>query len=155
MNLTCVTGGAGFIGSHLVERLLAEGNEVIVYDNLSTGSLENIEQHLNNSAFHFVQGDLLDRTLLAASLEGCSAVFHLAAHADVREGINNTRIDLENETIATHILLETMREAGIGKLVFASSATVYGETPAVPLSESYGPTCPSRYTAPASWPARG
>ena len=93
MSRIFVTGGAGFIGSHLVDRLIAENNEVIVFDNLSTGSLNNLKQHTNNALFRFIKGDLLDLNTLKDCMAGCEVVFHIAAHSDVMEGENNPRID--------------------------------------------------------------
>ena len=142
MSLILVTGGAGFIGSHLVDRLLADGSRVIVYDNLSAGSLDNIRHHLSDTAFKFINADLLDLEKVKAEMAGCDIVFHLAAHSDVREGESRTRIDLENGVIATWNILESMRLNGIRQIVHASSASVYGETPPVPMAENFGPLLP-------------
>ncbi len=137
-----VTGGAGFIGSHLVDRLVEEGNQVTVYDNLSSGRTEFIEKHLGRANFNFIEADLLDLERVKQAVTGHEVAFHLAANPDARLGIKNTRLDLEQETIATYYILEAMRASGVKQLVFASSGTIYGETPVIPLPEDYGPVLP-------------
>jgi len=137
-----VTGGAGFIGSHLVDRLMAEGNRVTVYDNLSSGRKEFIAHHLENPLFKFIQGDLLEEGLLRESMNGHDIVFHLAANPEAREGNFRTRLDLEQNTMATYNFLESMRVNGVKRLVFTSSGTVYAEAPGIPLQEEYGPMLP-------------
>jgi len=137
-----VTGGAGFIGSCLVDKLLDKGNEVSIYDDLSSGSLDNIAHHSANSHLQFIEGDILDIANLGKAMRGCDAVFHFAAHSDIRNGMKDTKIDLENETVGTYNVVEAMRNNGIFRLVFSSSATVYGDTPDVSLSENYGPLFP-------------
>ncbi len=136
-----VTGGAGFIGSHLVDRLMSMGT-VTVYDNLSSGRKEFIRHHLGRSDFAFVQADLLDFSALREEMKSHDVVFHMAANPEARRGIQNTRLDLEQETIATYNVLEAMRVNKVGQLIFASSGTVYGETPVMPLPEDYGPVLP-------------
>ncbi|MDH4222399.1 MAG: NAD-dependent epimerase/dehydratase family protein [candidate division Zixibacteria bacterium] len=136
-----ITGGAGFIGSHLVDRLMSRG-EVTVYDNLTSGKIEFISHHLGNPAFKFIQKDLLDYEDLKEAITGHDMVFHLAANPDARLGIEKTRLDLEQETMATFNVLEAMRENSIKKIVFSSSGTIYGETPVIPLPENYGPVLP-------------
>lgn len=131
-----VTGGAGFIGSHVTDHLLAGGAEVVVYDNLSTGSRRNLAQHDGNPSFRLVTADVLDLAKLREAMTGCDAVFHFQANADVRGGIEHTRVDLEQNTIATWNVLEAMRQTGAKTLVFASSATVYGEPDVFPTPES-------------------
>ena len=136
-----VTGGAGFIGSHLVDRLVEIG-EVTVYDNISSGRKEFIEKHFDTSGFHFIEGDLLQPKALKRAMEGHDVVFHMAANPEARAGVVQTRLDLEQGTIATYNVLETMRVNSVKKVVFASSSTVYGETPIEPISEDYGPLLP-------------
>jgi len=136
-----ITGGAGFIGSHLVDRLASSG-EVTVYDNLSSGKKEFIRHHLNSRNFRFVQADLLDLDALNKAIANHDVVFHLAANPDVRAGLTDTRLDLEQGTLTTYNLLEAMRLNEIGKIVFASSSTVYGEAGLKPVSEDYGPLLP-------------
>jgi UDP-glucose 4-epimerase len=124
-----VVGGAGFIGSHLVDRLVARG-PVTVYDNLSVGRRAFIEGHLASGAVKLVEADALDLDRLAAAVADHDVVFHLAANPEARHGLANTRLDLEQGTIATYNVLEAMRRGGVRTLVFSSSGTVYGETPA-------------------------
>jgi UDP-glucose 4-epimerase len=131
-----VTGGAGFIGSHIVDRLIHDGHQIIVYDNFSTGQKEFIEQHLNNKNFSLIRGDVLDLDLLIKSSKDCDIVFHMAANADVKGGIKNTDIDFQQNTVATKNVLEAMRINNIRKIVFASSAVVYGEPKIFPTPEN-------------------
>lgn len=137
-----VTGGAGFIGSHLVDRLMAEGNYVTVFDNLSSGRKEFLKQHLSNDRFTLVKEDLLCLGKVKSAIAGHDTVFHLAANPDARLGISNTELDLKQETIVTYNVLEAMRVNQIRRIVFASSGTIYGETPIIPLPEKYGPVLP-------------
>lgn len=142
MHRVLVTGGAGFIGSHLADRLLSEGHEVIVCDNLSSGRMENLKSAAASPLFRFTQLDLRDFDAIKQAMRGCRTVFHVAAHADVRSGANDTRIDLDNGTVATCNVLEAMRHNDVREIVFASSASVYGETPPVPMKEDRGPLQP-------------
>src|SRR5688500_14690455 len=107
-----VTGGAGFIGSNLVDRLLAGGHAVTAYDNLSTGQLRFLEPAMKRPNFKLVEGDLLDEAKLASAVAGHDFVFHFAANADVRFGTDHPRRDLEQNTIATYNVLEAMRAGG-------------------------------------------
>jgi len=136
-----ITGGAGFIGSHLVDRLIRTG-EVTVYDNLSSGKREFIGQYIRKPGFRFVQADILDRGQLAVAMKGSDVVFHLSANPDVRIGQHDTAADLNQGTIATYNVLDTMRQQGISKIIFASSSVVYGETSGEPVPEDYGPLQP-------------
>jgi Nucleoside-diphosphate-sugar epimerases len=136
-----ITGGAGFIGSHLVDRLIGSG-KVTVYDNLSSGRKEFIQQHLSKNNFQFVQADLLDIATLNKAIANHDIVFHLAANPDVRAGIANTNLDLQQGALATYNVLETMRVNKISKIVFASSSTVYGEAGTKRVNEDYGPLLP-------------
>ena len=137
-----VTGGAGFIGSHLVDRLLDEGKQVTVYDNLDSGKKENIEHHLNQANFQFIQADLLDFKVLKEAMKGHEIVWHLGANTDIPTGNRITDLDLNNCTIATHNVLEAMRQNNIDNILFASSACVYGDAPPQALSETFGPLFP-------------
>ncbi len=137
-----VTGGAGFIGSHLVDRLVAEGKEVTVYDNLSAGKKEYIAHHLSKSNFHFHHADALDLDTLTTAMCGHEVVWHLAANSDIPGGNKNTDLDLKNGTIATRNVLEAMRQNNINKVLFSSSSTVYGDVPLVALAETNGPLLP-------------
>lgn len=144
---TLVTGGAGFIGSHLVDELVRRDNQVIVYDNLSSGFKRHLETLLSNNRITLVEGELLDEERLNAAMKGVDTVFHLAANADVRGGKSNTRVDLEQNIIGTHRVLEAMRINGASRIVFTSSATVYGEPDVFPTPESYAPIQTSVYGA--------
>jgi len=130
-----VTGSAGFIGSHLVDRLLAGGFSVVGYDNFSTGQPEFIAEAMRNPRFRQVRGDLLDEDGLRAAMADIDTVFHLAANADVRFGLDHPRRDLEQNVLGTHNLLEAMRAGGARRLAFVSSASVYGEPGIFPTPE--------------------
>ncbi len=132
-----VTGGAGFIGSHVVDKLLNDGNDVVAYDNFSTGKEEFLEKHKEDIDFKLVRGDLLDFDHLCNAMRGADIVFHIAANADVRGGTQNTRIDLEQNTIATWNVLESMRRNNVKKIVFTSTGSVYGEPDLFPTPEDY------------------
>jgi len=137
-----VTGGAGFIGSHLVDRLLKDGKMVTVYDNLALASDENIKQHFGKENFKFIKADLLDFDTLKKAMEEQDVIWHLGANTDIPGGNRMTDLDLKNCTIATWNVLEAMRQLGLNKILFTSSACVYGDAPAVFLSESFGPLLP-------------
>jgi UDP-glucose 4-epimerase len=130
-----VTGGAGFIGSNLVDRLLARGDRVTVYDNFCTGMIEFLTSAERHSAFKLVRGDLLDRERLTASMQGCDLVFHLAANADVRFGTDHPGRDLQQNTIATFNVLESMRANKVREIAFSSTGSIYGEAAIIPTPE--------------------
>jgi UDP-glucose 4-epimerase len=132
---TLVTGCAGFIGSSLVDQLLAQGDTVIGIDNFSTGQDRFLESARRHARFKLVRGDLLDDSPLTEVMEGCDAVFHLAANADVRFGTEHPRKDLEQNTIATYNVLEAMRANSVKRIAFASTGSVYGEAITVPTPE--------------------
>ena len=131
-----VTGCAGFIGSTLVDRLLASGHSVIGIDNFSTGQRRFLDHALSNPNFTLFQIDLLDLDALKKTFIGGEAVFHLSANADVRFGTDHPRKDLEQNTIATYNVLEAMRANGIKRIAFSSTGSVYGESPVVPTPEN-------------------
>jgi UDP-glucose 4-epimerase len=130
-----VTGCAGFIGSTLTDRLLADGHEVVGYDNFSTGRAGFLQQAQDCARFRLVRGDVLDTGTLTAAMKGCECVIHLAANADVRFGTAHPRRDLEQNTIATHGVLEAMRSSGVRRIAFASTGSVYGESAVIPTPE--------------------
>jgi UDP-glucose 4-epimerase len=130
-----VTGGAGFIGSNLVDRLLADGHTVIAYDNLSTGQDAFLEEARSNPRFTLVRSDTLDVQAVTKAMAGSDAVFHLAANADVRFGVEHPRKDLEQNTIATFNVLEAMRANHVRRIAFASTGSIYGEAPVIPTPE--------------------
>ncbi len=130
-----VTGAAGFIGSNLVDRLLAQGHQITGVDNFSTGQHRFLDNALKAPGFTFVEGDLLDLpTLIRVFSEG-DAVFHLAANADVRFGTQHPRKDFEQNTIATYNVLEAMRACNIKRIVFSSTGSIYGEAQIIPTPE--------------------
>jgi UDP-glucose 4-epimerase len=130
-----VTGCAGFIGSSLTDRLLADGHSVVGYDNLSTGREIFLARACEHAAFRLVRGDILDGAALGAAMRDSDAVFHLAANADVRFGAERPGIDLEQNTVGTHRVLEAMRTNGVRRIAFASSGSVYGEAALIPTPE--------------------
>ncbi|KAA0006394.1 MAG: NAD-dependent epimerase/dehydratase family protein [Thermoplasmata archaeon] len=135
-----VTGGAGFIGSHLIDALLKKDYDVACIDNFSSGKMEFIEHNLDK--IELIKGDLLNRDDIKKALKNVDIVFHLAANPDVRLGVENTKIHFEQNILATYNLLEEMRLAGVKKIVFTSSSTVYGEAEKIPTPEDYGPLIP-------------
>lgn len=142
MEKCIVTGGAGFIGSHLVDKLIDKGNFVTAYDNLSSGKKQFIERHLDKNNFTFVEADLLDLERVKKEIKDHDVIFHIAANPFVRLGEKQTRLDLEQGAIATYNILESMRLNGIKKMIFSSSSVVYAETPDIAIPETYGPTLP-------------
>lgn len=130
-----VTGGAGFIGSHLGDRLLEDGHEVVAFDNLSTGRLENLPEARQFPSFTMIRGDLLDSESLIRAMQGCDFVCHMAANADVRFGTQRPRKDLEQNTVATFNVLEAMRANGIRRIAFPSTGSIYGEPTNFPTPE--------------------
>jgi UDP-glucose 4-epimerase len=130
-----VTGGAGFIGSNLVDRLLDQGATVTVYDNFSTGQRQFLTGAGKHAAFTLVEADLLDRASLTLAMRDHDLVVHLAANADVRYGLDRPGRDLEQNTIATHHVLEAMRASGTRRIVFSSTGSVYGEPSVFPTPE--------------------
>jgi UDP-glucose 4-epimerase len=144
-----VTGGAGFIGSHLAERLLKDGNKVSVIDNLSTGSLENIESYKNHAGFEFVEGDIRDTGLMEPLVEQSDVIFHLAAAVGVRLIAEDPVHTIETNIGGTEIVLNIANKFG-KKILIASSSEVYGKSEAVPFHEDddivLGSTCLSRWS---------
>ena len=130
-----VTGAAGFIGSNLVDRFLADGHEVIGYDNFSTGQEHFVRPALQSSHFQLHRHDLLDLNSLGRAIYGADLVVHLAANADVRFGTDHPTKDLEQNTIATSNVLEAMRRSGVKRIAFASTGSVYGEATVIPTPE--------------------
>ena len=124
---TLVVGGAGFIGSHMVDALVPRG-PVTVYDNLSVGKKAWIQGHLDAGRATLIEADALDLERLVAAASGHDVVVHLAANPEARWGLERTRLDLEQGTIATYNVLEAMRRAGVPRIVFSSSGTMYGDT---------------------------
>ena len=139
MHHVFVTGAAGFIGSTLVDRLLADGATVTGWDNLSTGQLRFLDAAQKHAKFRLVRGDNLDAAALTAAMKGADFVFHLAANADIRDGWKHPEKDLQQNTIATFNVLEAMRANGVKRIAFSSTGSVYGEalvTPDRPTPEN-------------------
>lgn len=137
-----VTGGAGFIGSHMVDRLLALGNQVTVIDNLSSGKLEFLKAHIEDPNFKFVELDILEKDILKKTITEADMIYHVAANPDVRLGAFDTGIHLEQNIIATYNLLEVMRVNKLKNISFTSTSTIYGEAATIPTPEDYGPLIP-------------
>ena len=130
-----VTGGCGFIGSHLVDRLLGEGHDVVIVDNLSTGQLKFVEGALTPGKVRLVRADVKELDALVEAFAGCEEVYHLAANADVRFGPDHPRRDLDENTVGTFNVLEAMRRCGAKRIAFASTGSVYGESTVIPTPE--------------------
>jgi UDP-glucose 4-epimerase len=135
MNTIFITGAAGFIGSNLADRLLSEGKTVVGWDNFSTGQRRFLEDALKHKNFKLIEGDNLDLPALTKAMTGCDTVFHLAANADVRFGLEHPSKDLQQNTVATFNVLEAMRANSIQRIAFSSTGSVYGEAEKIPTPE--------------------
>lgn len=135
MDRACITGGAGFIGSTLADRLAADGVELTIVDDFRTGRREFVAELLRRPGTRLLEGDVLDAELMREAVAGCDWVFHLQANADVRHGLEHPRRDLEQNTIATSTVLEAMRSQGVSKIAFSSTGSVYGEPEVFPTPE--------------------
>ena len=130
-----VTGAAGFIGSNLVDRLVSLGHEVVGLDDFSTGQRRFLDLALAHPRFRLIEGSTLDAAALERAMAGCDIVFHLAANADVRFGTEHPRKDLEQNTIATFTVVEAMRAAGVRRIAFSSTGSIYGDATQIPTPE--------------------
>jgi UDP-glucose 4-epimerase len=142
-----VTGGLGFIGSHLVDRLVRDGWEVVVLDNLLTGFQSNLSHLDGDPRLTVIEGDVRDPDTLDKAIKGCDAVFHLAAHALMRVSLNDHRADLEHNLVGTINVLESMVKNGVNDFVFASTSALYGEADVSPTPETYSGVQTSLYGA--------
>jgi nucleoside-diphosphate-sugar epimerase len=136
MSKVLVTGGAGFIGSHLVPRLLAKQYSVVVLDNLSSGKLDNLKESQNNPSFEFIYGDIRDKQMLVNALRGVDAVVHLAALIDVAASVVDPLGTNEVNVAGTVNLLQTAVKSKVKRFVFASSTAVYGDAQVLPVKEN-------------------
>jgi UDP-glucose 4-epimerase len=135
MKHVCITGGGGFVGSNLADRLSAQGVEVVIVDNFRTGRREFIAEALERPGVRLIEGDVRDMAVLEDALGGCDWVFHLQANADVQKGFQHPRRDLEQNTISTANVLEAMRGAGVTRIAFSSTGAIYGEPSVFPTPE--------------------
>ena len=140
-----VTGGAGFIGSHLVDRLLDEGFRVRVVDNLSTGEKKNLAQHHGKKSFQFIEGDIRNFDLVKKIVKGIDAVFHEAALVSVTRSVENPLLSNEINVTGTLNLLKACVDAQVKRFVYASSCSVYGDTETLPNHENLAPIPLSPY----------
>lgn len=142
-----VTGGAGFIASHLIDRLLNEGHAVVAYDNLSLGRESNIAHHFDDAAFTFVKGDILDAALLDSVFEKhkFDFVFHLAANSDIARSHADPTVDLNMTYMTTFRVVDAMRRFGVKKLMFASTSAIYGDAHGEEVKENFGPLFPTSH----------
>lgn len=144
-----ITGGAGFIGSHLADKLLEENHQITIFDNLSLGRMSNIENALKNSDCNFIKGDILNKQELfdVFSNGNFDVVFHMAANSDIARSHANPNVDFDNTLTTTYNVLLAMKEYGVKNIVFASTSAIYGDT-GVSVDENYGPLFPiSHYGA--------
>lgn len=132
-----VTGAAGFVGSNLVDRLLAAGHSVIGIDNFSTGYRHFLDQALKRPGFRLISGDTLNTELLVSSMRGVDTVFHMAANADVRFGTDHPTKDFQQNAQATLSVLEAMRVCKVPAIAFASTGSVYGDASVFPSPENH------------------
>ncbi len=135
-----VTGGAGFIGSHVVDRLIDAGYEIVVLDDLSAGDERFIKPHVGKQEFQFHKADILHEDI-SPFFDGVEEVWHLAANPEVRIGAEDTRVHLEQNVIVTYNVLEAMRKNDVRRMIFTSTSTVYGDADTLPTPEEY-PTIP-------------
>src|SRR3989338_7198227 len=132
-----VTGGAGFIGSHIVDHLIARGDDVVIYDNFCTGQELFIKNHFGHPHFSLIKGDILDFKALKGTMEGADFVFHIAGHADVKGGYTEHNIDCEQNFQTTRNVLEAMHQLDIKNIAFSSTSSVYGDATVHPTPEDY------------------
>ena len=142
-----VTGGAGFLGSHLVDALVAAGDELTVLDNLYRGSPANIDAHLRTGAVTFIEGDIRDYAAVREASVGTELVYHLAAQSNVIGAIKNTDYSFTTNVVGTYNVLKAAASSGVRRLVFTSSREVYGEPESIPVPESAPLTAKNPYGA--------
>ena len=143
--LMVVTGVAGFIGSHLADRLLGQGHRVVGVDNLSRGMRENLSEALGNPDFHFIEGDVSEPAALVGALTPhgpADVIWHLAANSDIAAGVSDFNVDVRRTYLTTVATLDVMRRIGVGVIRFASTSAVYGDLGDVAITEESGPLEP-------------
>lgn len=147
MKHVLITGGAGFIGSHLVDRLLSEHHKVTIIDNLSLGLERNISHNFKNNNFKFIKGDILDKKLLSKIFDenDFEIVYHLAANSDIARSHKDPSVDLNMTFLTTYAVLEQMRRHNVKKLMFASTSAIYGNAHGEEVTETYGPLFPTSH----------
>jgi UDP-glucose 4-epimerase len=138
---TFITGGAGFIGSHMVDALIDQG-PLTVFDNLSSGSLDFLKDHLEHPNFNFVQGELSDLELVTKSMAGHERVIHYASNPDIARGMLETDLDLREGTLLTYNVLEAMRLNRAQEILYTSGSGIYGDVGTLPTAEDFGPLLP-------------
>jgi len=136
-----ITGGAGFIGSNMADALMKRG-EVTVFDNLTSGRMEHLEQHRSNPGFTFVEGEIGDLDQLTRAMEGHDAVCHFAANPDIAKSMLETDLDIREGTILTYNVLEAMRKNGVKEILYPSGSGIYGDLGIIPTPEDFGPLLP-------------
>ena len=136
-----ITGGAGFIGSNMADALMERG-EVTVFDNLSSGRMEHLVQHRDNSGFNFVEGEIGDLDHLIRAMEGHDVVCHFAANPDIARSMLETDLDIREGTILTYNVLEAMRKNGVKEILYPSGSGIYGDLGTTPTAEDFGPLLP-------------
>ncbi|MBD3225701.1 MAG: SDR family NAD(P)-dependent oxidoreductase [Caldithrix sp.] len=143
----CVTGGAGFIGSHLVDRLLNEGHRLVVIDNLLRGKKTNIQEHIQNRRMTFLENDIRDYKFISQAMEGCEVVFHLAAQSNVMGAVENIDYSFETNVVGTFNTLKAARLNNVRRFIFTSSREVYGEADYLPVDEYHPLSSKNTYGA--------
>jgi len=141
-NSAMITGAAGFIGSHMTDKLLELGVNVTAVDNFSTGKIENLNNCKKDKLFHLINEDLKNSDNLSSLLENIDTMFHLAAYPEVRTGFENPEISFRENIENTYKLLETIRKSNVESIIFSSSSVVYGEPDIIPTNENFGPLLP-------------
>lgn len=136
-----ITGGAGFIGSHMVDALIKD-HDVTVFDNLSSGKIVHLNEHLNKKNFKFIKGDLSDLDHLKSVMVNQDVIIHFASNPDIARGMYQTDLDLHQGTILTYNVLEAARFNGVRKILYASGSGVYGDVGTLPTAEDFGPLMP-------------
>jgi UDP-glucose 4-epimerase len=138
-----ITGGAGFVGSHMVDRLLTnKNNEVVVFDNFCSGQRSYLSHHVNDLRLQIIAADMLDLDAVKEAVRGCDFVFHFAANPDIAKSMIQTDLDLQQTVISTYNLVEAMRLNGVPKIAYSSGSGIYGDVGLTETAENFGPLLP-------------